>query len=228
MTTATFIKQAKRLRRLREGPFGAHLEMFSARLVTEGHCQQSAWRNIRVVDDFGRWLTRKGIVIGDIDEAIVDRYVAFRARYRHPFLSDRPALNRFLAVLREVELIAPQRPSHLSDHEQIVADFRRHLREQGGFAPRTIITHLPTLRRFLAEHCKNGTRSFSRLAAADIVSFVAHHAPHQSTRSTARMCWTRLCAARTTARICNRLGGWRCNSAIPIPGAMLVSLPRAT
>ena len=190
MTTATFIKKPQRLRRLRESPFGAHLESFSARLVAEGHCQQSAWRNIRVVDDFGRWLTRKGLVVGDIDEAIVDRYMAFRVRYRHPFLSDWPALNRFLAVLREEELIAPQRPSRLSAHEQIVADFRHHLREQGGFAPRTIITHLPTLRRFLVEHCRNGTRGFSRLAAADIVSFVAHHAPHQSTRSTGRMCWT--------------------------------------
>jgi site-specific recombinase XerD len=190
MTTATFIKKPKRLRRLREGPLGAQLELFSARLLTEGHCQQSAWRNIRVVDDFGRWLTRKGMSVRDIDEGIVDCYMAFRTRYRHPFLSDRPALNRFLAVLREEELIAPQRLAQLSAHEQIVADFRHHLRGQGGFAPRTIITHLPTLRRFLDEHCKSGTRDFSRLAAADIVSFVARHAPHQSTRSTARMCWT--------------------------------------
>jgi site-specific recombinase XerD len=190
MTTATFIKKPKRLRRLREGPLGAHLELFSARLLIEGHCQQSAWRNIRVVDDFGRWLTRKGLGIRNIDEGIVDRYMAFRTRYRHPFLSDRPALNRFLAVLRDVELIAPQRVSHLSAHEQIVTDFHHHLREQGGFAPKTIIGHLPTLRRFLAEHCALGSGDLSRLAAADIVSFVAHHAPHQSTRSTQHMCWS--------------------------------------
>ena len=130
------------------------------------------------------------MVVGDIDETIVDRYMAFRVRYRHPFLSDRPALNRLLAVLREEALIAPQHLSRLSADEQIVADFRHHLREQGGYAPRTIITHLPTLRRFLAEHCKSGARGLSRLVAADIVSFVAHHAPHQSTRSTSRICWT--------------------------------------
>lgn len=190
MATATFIKKPNRLRRLRQGPFGAHLELFSARLLAEGHCQQSAWRNIRVVDDFGRWLARRGMAVGDIDEAIVGRYMAFRVRYRHPFLSDRPALNRLLAVLREEALIAPQRLSRLSADEQIVADFRHHLREQGGYAPRTIITHLPTLRRFLAEHCKSGARGLSRLVAADIVSFVAHHAPHQSARSTSRICWT--------------------------------------
>lgn len=190
MTTTTFIKKARRLRRLREGPLGAHLELFSARLLTEGHCQQSAWRNIRVIDDFGRWLARKGIAVESIDEGIVDRYMQFRARCRHPFLSDRPALNRFLAVLRDVEVIAPPQPLHLSPCEQIVEDFRRHLRQEGGFAPRTIITHLPTLRRFLAEHCKDGTESFSRLGASDIIAFVAHHAPHQSTRSTQRTCWT--------------------------------------
>ena len=190
MTTATFIKQPKRLRRLREGPFGDYLELFSARLLAEGHCQQSAWRNIRVVDDFGRWLTRKGIGVKNIDEEIVDRYMAFRERYRHPFCSDRPALHRFLAVLREADLIAPQRRCPLSAHEQIVADFSHYLREQGGFAPRTIITHLPTLQRFLAKHCKRGSSDLCQLAAADVVSFVAHHAPHQSTRSTSRMCWT--------------------------------------
>jgi len=83
-------------------------------------------------------------------------------------------------VLREAELIVPQRPAHLSEHEQIVADFRHYLREQGGSAPRTIITHLPALRRFLVEHCKHGSRDFSRLDATDIVSFVAHHALHES------------------------------------------------
>ncbi len=190
MATATFIKKPNRLRRLREGPLGAHLELCSARLLTEGHCQQSAWRNIRVVDDFGRWLARRGMVVGDIDEAIVNRYMAFRVRYRHPFLSDRPALNRLLAVLREEALIAPQRLCRLSADEQIVADFRHHLREQGGYAPRTIITHLPTLRRFLAERRTSGAKGLSRLVAADIVSFVAHHAPHQSARSTSRICWT--------------------------------------
>ncbi len=156
MTTATFIKRPGRLRRLREGPLGAHLELFSQRLLTEGHCKQSAWRNIRVIEDFGRWLVRKRIAVESIDEEIVDRYMHFRERHRHPFLSDRPALNRFLAVLREVDAIDPQHPLPLSPHEQIVEDFRGHLCQTGGFAPRTIITHLPTVRRFLAERCKGG------------------------------------------------------------------------
>lgn len=190
MTTATFIKKPKRLRRLTEGPLGVHIDLFSARLLKEGHCQQSAWRNIKVVGDFSRWLARKGIVAGDIDEDIVDQYMRFRARHRHPFISDRPALNRLLAVLREVEVIAPKRSASPSPHERIVEDFRRHLSQCGGYARRTVITHLPTLRRFLSQCCPGGTSSFRKLLAADITGFVTRHAPEQSTRSTQRACWT--------------------------------------
>ena len=51
MTTAIFIKKPKRLRRMHEGPLGVYMDLFAARLLQEGHCQQSAWRNIRVVGD---------------------------------------------------------------------------------------------------------------------------------------------------------------------------------
>ena len=98
MTIATFIKMPGRLRRLREGPLGTHLELLCARLLTEGHCQERAWSNIKVIDDFGRWLERQGIAIKRIDEAIVDHYLRFRLRYRHSFPADRPALNRFCRI----------------------------------------------------------------------------------------------------------------------------------
>ncbi len=163
--------------------------MFSARLLKEGHCKQSAWRNIRVVGDFSRWLARKGIVAEDINDDIVNRYMRFRARHRHPFLSDRPALNRLLAVLREIEVIAPKRTASPTPHERIVEDFRRHLAQCGGYGRRTIITHLPTLRRFLAE-CRPDGASFQKLTAADITGFIVRHASKQSTRSTQRECWT--------------------------------------
>jgi site-specific recombinase XerD len=165
------------------------MDLFSARLFKEGHCQQSAWRNIKVVGDFSRWLAGKGIVAEQIDEDLVDRYMRFRARNRHVSIADRPALNRLLAVLRDVDVIAPKRSAIPSPHERIVEEFRRHLSHCGGYARRTIITHLPTLRRFLSECCPEGV-IFRSLAAADITGFVTRHAQEQSTRSTQRECWT--------------------------------------
>ncbi|HEY3391868.1 MAG TPA: site-specific integrase [Lacipirellulaceae bacterium] len=190
MATATLIKKPRRLRRLEEGPLGVYIDLFSARLLKEGHCQQSAWRNIKVVGDFSRWLARKGIAAERIDEDIVQHYMRFRARCRHPSIFDRPALNRLLAVLHEADVIAPKRSVSSSALEQIAEDFRRHLSQCGGYATTTIISHLPTLRRFLSECCPEGTSSFRKLVAADITGFVTRHAPEQSTRSTQRACWT--------------------------------------
>jgi hypothetical protein len=91
MTTSAYITHPKNLRRLHEGPLGRHLDAFAARLLKEGHCQQSAWRNLRVVGDYSRWLARKGLQLSDVNERTVEQYQRFRQRYRHPFLSDRPA-----------------------------------------------------------------------------------------------------------------------------------------
>src|SRR6266851_2512838 len=99
MSTSVYFTHPKNLRHLHEGPLGRHLDAFAARLLKEGHCQQSAWRNLRVVGDYSRWLARKGLRLSDVGERTVEQYERFRHRYRHPFFSDRPALHRLLAVL---------------------------------------------------------------------------------------------------------------------------------
>jgi site-specific recombinase XerD len=190
MTTSAYFTHPKNLRRLHEGPLGRHLDAFAARLLEEGHCQQSAWRNLRVVGDYSRWLARKGLRLSDVNERTVEQYQRFRQRYRHPFLSDRPALQRFLAVLREVDAIAPPALTPRTEHEQIVDDFKEYLSRERGLRQVTIIRHFPPLRLFLHEHCSLGRSSFSKLTTADISGFVVRHARDQSPRSGRSMCWT--------------------------------------
>lgn len=107
MATIAYFKRPKMLQRLDAGPLGIHIDLFAARLLEDGHCQQSAWRNLRVVSDFSHWLARRQLNVDDLDERVVNRYQQFRARYRFPFSSDRPTLIRLLCVLREIDVIAP-------------------------------------------------------------------------------------------------------------------------
>ena len=109
MTTSAYFHHPKNLRHLHKGPLGGHLDLFAARLLKEGHCQQSGWRNLRVAGDYSRWLARKGVELRDVSERTVEQYHRFRQRHRHPYCSDRPALQRFLSVLREFDLIPPPR-----------------------------------------------------------------------------------------------------------------------
>jgi site-specific recombinase XerD len=173
-----------------EGPLGLHLDVFAARLLKEGHCQQSGWRILRVVGDYSRWLARKGLSLPDVTESTVEQYQRFRRRHRSLFCSDRAALLRLLAVLREVDAIAPLLPTPRTEHEQIEDDFKEYLLRERGLRQVTIIRHLPPLRLFLREHCRAGRASVSGFTTADITGFIVRHAHDQSPRSARSMCWT--------------------------------------
>ena len=190
MTTSTYFNNAAALRRLHEGPLSAHVDLYAVRLLKEGYRQQSGWRCLHVVGDFSRWLARKNLGLRDIDEQTVERYRQFRARYRYQYASDRHALTRLLALLREVGAITPRLPVEPTPHEQIAEDFQRYLSRERGLTQVTIIRHLPVIRRFLGESCAGGAHCLSELTRADVTGFVERHARDRSPDSAKSMCWT--------------------------------------
>jgi len=196
MTTTAYFHDTKVLRRLHEGPLGAHIDLYAERLLKDGHCHQSGARCIRVVGDFSHWLTRKRLDVSDVDEHIIEQYQQFRVRYRHPFASDLPALLRLLEVLREVGAISPKMPVVPGSLERIEQDFEHYLSQECGLAWVTVIRHRTPLRKFLHEYCTKGVSSFPILTAADITHFVERHAYDQSPRSAQSMCWTLRAFAR--------------------------------
>jgi site-specific recombinase XerD len=190
MTTSAYFTHSKNLRHLHEGPLGCHLDMLAARLLEEGHCQQSGWRILRVAGDYSRWLASKGLGLSDVTEHTVEQHHRFRQRYRHPFCSDHPALQRFLAVLRDADLIAPPLPASRTEHEHIEDDFKEYLSRECGLRRVSIIRHLPPLRLFLSERCQAGRSSVAKLSSKDIAGFIVRHARDQSPASGRSMCWT--------------------------------------
>jgi integrase len=125
-----------------------------------------------------------------VDESLMEQYLRFRAHYQRPFYSDRPALCRFLGLLRRIGAIAPPTPAPPKPLEQIEQDFEHYLLRERGLSRTTVIRHRPPLRKFLQEYCSEGPESFSRLTAADVVRFVAEHAHDHSPRTAKSMCWT--------------------------------------
>jgi len=120
----------------------------------------------------------------------VERYQEFRSRNRCPFLSDQPALNRLLTVLRGIDAIRPKRPAALSPGDVIFEQFRRYLSQERGLACGTIARHELVVRRFVRERCEDESKRFRTLTAADILGFIKHHAGDGSPRSAQIMCNT--------------------------------------
>lgn len=190
MGAGFYFTKPQNLQWLHEGPLGGYIDAFADRLRAEGHCRQSGWRNLRVGGDFSHWLQHNGFGTADVDERIVKRYERFRARHRHPFLSDHPALSRLLSVLREVGAIAPRRSDVLGAAEQIENDFKRYLIQERGLAGVSVARHELVLRQFLCEHCHGKHSRLRQLKPSDVMRFVEHYAKNHGARCGQMMCWT--------------------------------------
>lgn len=224
MTVSAYVTTPALQRRLHEGPLGIYIDLYAAQLLKDGHCRQSAWRCLRVVSDFSHWLEGKGIGLGVIDERTVERYQGFRLRNRCPFLSDQPALNRLLIVLRGTGAIRPKLPIVLSPGDLIFEQFRRYLSRERGLACATIGRHELVVRCFVRERCEDEAKRFRTLTCADILGFIKSHAGDGTPRSAQLMC----SALRQFLRYLHYRGYIRTDLATSVPAIRrwrLASLP---
>jgi hypothetical protein len=191
MIAEGYLSRSRLFRRLKNGSHGQLIERYTARLVEEGLGQECTWRSLSLVGDLMTWIASSGSKVADIDERMVERYLRNRARKRFIHPVDRPALKRFLSVLREVGMIAPAEPPRITPRDQILVEFSDHLRKR-GLAPRSIDRHLPVVRRFLCEVFPAGTKDLSNIGHADVVHYVERHARDGSPQSAKVMVATRI------------------------------------
>ena len=95
---------------------------------------------------------------------MVERYLQHRAGKQSIQPGDRAALKRLLSVLREAGMIAPATLPPITPQEQIFEAFSDYLRKERGLAPKSIIRHLPVVRRFLREVCPAGASDLGKIS----------------------------------------------------------------
>lgn len=224
MGIETYYRRPAMLERLRQGPLGIYIDLFADQLQHEGHCQQGAWRNLRVACGFSHWLARKHLDVQDIDEQAVGSYLSIRQRHSRLWSFDRPALMRMLALLRKVGASPPAGTGATGFAQQVEQDFVHHLLHDHGLAKVSAVRHLPVIRMFLREKRIHSACAIGKLTARDVVDFIEHHAHDHSSRSAQIMCWT----LRSFARFLLYRGYVTCDLAATVPSIRrwkLASLP---
>jgi site-specific recombinase XerD len=103
---------------------------------------------------------------------------------------DRAALKRLLSVLREAGIIASAPLLPITPEDQIFERFSDYLRQERGLAPRSIIRHLPFIRRFLREVCPAGASDLGKISQENVTRYIARHARDRSAGSGKAMCWS--------------------------------------
>lgn len=190
MVAEEYLGRSRLFRRLKSGPHGQLVELYAARLANEGLARQGTWRCLSVVGGLLSWIARSRSKLTDLDERMVRRYLRHRAGKQFIQPGDRAALKRLLSVLRDVGTIGPAALPTITPQDQIFQEFSDYLRTEHGLAPKSIIRHLPIIRRFLRELCPAGASDLGKISQEDVTRYIERHARDWSAMSGKAMCWS--------------------------------------
>jgi site-specific recombinase XerD len=190
MLAEEYLRNSRLFQRLRNGSHGPLIVHYTTRLVKEGLACQGIWRCLNLTDGLLKWLASRRMGLARLDEHVIARYLSHRGRKQSIQLGDRAALRRLLEALRDAEAIAPAATPPMSTDEVIFAQFASDLRREQGLAPRSILRHEPSVRRFLREVCPAGASDLGKIGHADVIGYVERHARDASAASGKAMCWS--------------------------------------
>ena len=73
---------------------------------------------------------------------------------------------------------------------RLFGEFADYLRRERDLAPKSIVRHLPIMRRFLREVCPAGASDLGEVSQEEVTSYVERHARDWSADSGKAMCWS--------------------------------------
>ncbi len=190
MEVEDYLRRSRLFRQLKDGDHGQLVERYAARLVADGLVRLGTWRCLNVVSGLLSWIASRRGLLADLDECTVEQYLRYRAGRQSIQPGDRAALKRWLSVLREEGTIRPAVPPPLTSHDRIFNAFDAYLQTERGLAPKSIVRHLPVIRRFLHEVCPAGDDDLGRIDQQDVIGYIERHAQDWSPKSGKVMCWS--------------------------------------
>ena len=185
-----YLSRSWLFRRLKQGTHGQLFELYAARLEEVGLADHGIWRSLNVVGDLLAWMASRRTKLTNLDEPVVECYLQHRGGKQTIQPGDRAALKRWLLSLRATSTIAPAALPANTPQEQIFTEFSDYLRSECGLAARTIVRHLPAIRRFLYEVCPAGASDLGKIRQEAVTRYIERHAQDWSPRSGKAMCWS--------------------------------------
>lgn len=171
------------LRRLRSSPFGPWLDSFTDRLSALGYSSGGSRSEVVLAADLGRWMARRKIPAGMLDESVVDSYVEHRKTQAE---RRRAASLNFLRHLRaEGTAVPPLCVPDLSPVNLHCRRYEEHLRKERGACEGTVAGYVVVVRDFLSRTFATEPVRLSNLDTADIGQYVLDRARTRSPRRVA-------------------------------------------
>jgi site-specific recombinase XerD len=184
MTTSAIFKFTSVVRRHHEGPIGIHVDAYEALLREQGYSRGSTYVHLHIVADLSRWLRRRRLDAGDLDECTVERYLQSRQRFVDTYRGASFVPYKFLGMLRDRRIVTHKTVPTVVDPREIVVDaFRQYLSQERGLSVSIQCNYTRFAHQFLRERFGRGSLELSALSATDVTGFIRRHAHERSARS---------------------------------------------
>jgi site-specific recombinase XerD len=165
------------LQQLYTGPLVPHLDAFAAVLSGRGYSKLTTKVKIRAISKFSQWLQKRHLVIEDINESCINKFIRYRKKRNLIRSGDEVALKQFITFLCDEGILSAfVGEIKVSEIQCKENNFVQYLQQERGLSQATIDNYLPTVRRFLTERFRKRKIIFEKLCARDISKFVLCYA----------------------------------------------------
>ncbi len=167
---------------LQAGLLAPHLETLSRELSERGYATATSNSALRLFAALGTWLEPSSQTVVDLDEAVLDAFLAERYRHHQAHRGDHGMLAFLLACLRRTGVVLPRSESRDPHPSAPIREaFRAHLINQRNLVPETVSTYLDTVTRFLDWRFEAPSPpALSTISAEDINAFMLEQARRYS------------------------------------------------
>lgn len=156
-----------------------YLDVLKGDLIKHGYAAGTVGTYLACVTHFARWLSRSGLDIDRIDEAVVHRFLDVHLPNCHcakPVCrvrtDSRAALGHLLVVLR-VNVAIAEPPLRMLPVDVELRCFEEHISDIRGLAPKTCSQYLRTVGRLLLEQFGDRQVVIATIKPEDIRRFIA-------------------------------------------------------
>jgi site-specific recombinase XerD len=162
------------------GPLAGHAKGFGEELLRRGYPSERAARHVQLLAQLSRWMQRRGLDEGDLNEEKVAEFLSAR---RADGYCDNPSLSWVLTLLGFVpglDLVRAE-PAPLTPVESAVVEYARYLTRERGLAGGTVYGYVQVAELFLRRWvAPGGDLDLSGVNAEAVTRFVVGESRRRS------------------------------------------------
>ena len=150
-----------------EGPLAPFAEGFWRELLAQGHPPGGARHHLTLMGRLNRWMCGEGLAAGELTPAVAGQFLTVMRAGGQRRVPTLVALAPLFGYLRDQHVLPPEQPPQPTRRDELVARYRRHLTEDRGLIPGTVLRYERFARRFLAGRAE---RTGGRIGAEGLCS----------------------------------------------------------